>query len=76
MNEMGTMDTVTRLVRYCHQGEEFAQRLFDEVISQGMLDIKMPEGMMHLSQEEHDEFVARFSAEVGPTLWISKRRKH
>jgi hypothetical protein len=68
-------DIVTRLIGYCHQDKAGAKQLFDALIAHEGRDIELPAGHVHLSKMEHDEFVARFSAEVEPTLWRSAMRK-
>lgn len=69
------LDRVSHLIGYCHTGRNQAERLFDTLIAHMGYDVDLPEGTIHLSQEEHDEFVARYSAEVEPTLWESKSGK-
>lgn len=69
-------DKVTRLIRYCHSDRQHAENLFQQLITDNARSIQLPEGTLTLSQDEHDEFVARYSAEVEPTIWESKRLKH
>jgi len=69
-------DKVTRLIRHCHDNRMHAENLFQRLITEKGMSIDLPEGRMTLSPEEHDEFVARYSAEVGPTIWESKRLKN
>ena len=37
--------------------------------------VKLPDGEVCLSDEEAGEFAVRYSSEVEPTIWESKRRK-
>ncbi len=68
-------DKVTRLIRYCFGSKQQAETVFEHLITQKSLRFNLPEGEMVLTPEEHDEFVERFSAEVEPTMWESKRLK-
>ncbi len=68
-------DIVTRLIKFCHQDEESAEKLFKQLISEQRLSVVLPEGVAKLTEEERGEFVQRYSAEVEPTFWESKRRK-
>ena len=77
MTGMSTSDDkVTRLIRYCHGGKQQAESVFEHLITQKAMRFDLPEGEMVLTPEEHDEFVERFSAEVEPTIWESKRLKN
>lgn len=77
MNQLNPReDKVTRLIRHCHGNRSQAENLFQHLIAEKGMSIDLPEGRMTLSPEEHDEFVARFSAEVEPTIWESKRLKN
>jgi len=69
-------DKVTRLIQYCHSDRQRAEDLFQHLITEDARRIELPEGLMTLTQDEHDEFVERYSSEVEPTLWESKRLKH
>ncbi|PLX99939.1 MAG: hypothetical protein C0624_12965 [Desulfuromonas sp.] len=69
-------DKVTRLIRYCHGDRQQAEAVFNHLITRKSMSFELPEGEMVLSPEEHDEFVERFSAEVEPTIWESKRLKN
>jgi hypothetical protein len=70
------IDTVSRIIGHCLQDPENARKLFDTVIAHRERDVDLPEGRIHLTEEEAGEFVERYSAEVEPTLWESKRRKY
>lgn len=62
-------DNVSYLIGRCLRNREEAKRMFETLIRKNMRTIEMFAGTLNLSQAEHDEFVARFSAEVEPTLW-------
>lgn len=68
-------DVVTRLIRYCHLGPDHAEKLFNTLIAQRRDRIELSGEEIELTREEIGEFVARYSAEVEPALWESKRRK-
>jgi hypothetical protein len=69
------IDIVSRLIGHCLQDPEKARKLFDDLIAHKAREVQLPEGKVHLSEEQAGEFVERYSAEVEPTLWESKRRK-
>jgi len=69
-------DKVTLLIRHCFRDKSNAKALFQHLITEQALSIDLPEGKVVLTRQEHDEFVERFSSEVEPTLWESKRLKH
>lgn len=69
-------DTVSRLIGQCRRNKAEAQRMFETLIRQNRRSVELFTGTVDLSPAEHDEFVARFSAEVEPTLWESSFRKH
>lgn len=69
-------DKVTLLIRHCFQEKANAEALFQHLITERARSVDLPEGRITLTPQEHDEFVERFSSEVEPTLWESKRLKH
>lgn len=69
-------DVVTTLIKHCHRGQEAAETLFRTIVTEESRSIQLPEGEVELTAEDVGEFVARYSAEVEPTLWESKRLKH
>lgn len=68
-------DVVTHVIKYCIADKGFAEKAFDLIAAAKARSIDLPDGSVTLSEEEAGEFVERFSSEVGPTLWESKRRK-
>ncbi len=68
-------DRVTPLIRRCLQSREEAERLLSTLITENRREVELPEGTIRLNEAEHGEFVTRFSAEVEPTIWTSKRAK-
>jgi len=69
-------DSVTHLIGQCLRSKAEAERIFDILVSRKQTKIDLITGSVHLTPEEHGEFVARYSAEVEPTLWESSFRKH
>jgi hypothetical protein len=50
--------------------------MYELLVTKNFRNVDLITGSVHLTPEEHAEFVARFSAEVEPTLWQSSFRKH
>ena len=69
-------DNVTHLIGQCLKNKADAERMYEQIICRDAHKIDLITGTVHLSQEEHTEFISRFSAEVEPTLWESALRKH
>lgn len=69
-------DVVSRLVGYCLQSREKAEEMFKKLIDGRERRLSLAGEEVELTEEEFGEFVERFSAEVEPTLWESKRRKN
>lgn len=68
-------DLVTGLIRHCLENSEERETLFNTLIADQLHSVELHGETFRLSDEQFDEFVRRFSAEVEPTLWESKRRK-
>ena len=69
-------DAVSHLIGRCLRNKAEAERFYDILISKNQNKIDLITGSVHLTPEQHAEFVARFSAEIEPTLWESSFRKH
>jgi hypothetical protein len=69
------IDVVSRVIKYCIADPLFAEKTFVSVTSGQQSSVKLPDGEVHLSDEEIGEFAVRYSSEVEPTIWESKRRK-
>lgn len=69
-------DRVNHLIGQCMRNKEEAKRLYDILVSKNQRKVGLITGSIHLSKEEHAEFVARYSAEIEPTIWDSSFRKH
>ena len=69
-------EVINRLIRFCHQDKESAEKLYQEIIVERKRSIQLPDGQVMLSQSQAEEFVEHFSSEVGPEIWISKSGKY
>jgi hypothetical protein len=69
-------DNVSRLIGHCLRNRKEAERIYDLLVSKGFRKVDLITGSVHITPSDLAEFVARFSAEVEPTLWESSFRKH
>jgi len=70
-------DPVTRIIKACHQGEEEANKIFHLLADKHQRRITLDDHTtLQLNEAQVGEFVERFSAEVEPEYWVSKRLKH
>jgi len=69
-------DVVTRIIKECHAGKETAKEIFREIAAGKKRTLDLAGGKVEINDKEAGEFVRRFSAEVEPTFWESKRRKN
>jgi len=69
-------DKVSHLIGCCLRDKAEAERMYRVIISGQTRKIDLITGSILLTPEEHAEFVARFSAEVEPTIWTSSFLKH
>ena len=69
-------DNVNYLIGQCLRSKADAKWIYDILISRKHTKIDLITGSVHLTPEEHAEFVTRFSSEVEPTIWESSFRKH
>lgn len=68
-------DVVTHIIKFCIADKAFAKQAFEHIASARKRTLELPDGKVTLNETEAGEFVERFSAEVEPTLWESKRLK-
>ena len=68
-------EVLSRLIKYCHQDAESAMQVYDRLVVDKQRSFELPDGKVTLSQRQLEEFVERFSSEVGPELWKSKSGK-
>ena len=77
MNPGQEIDPVTMVIKACHRGEAEAQRIFHQLAEKGERRITLDrDTTLHLNEAQVGEFVERFSSEVEPEFWVSKRLKH
>jgi hypothetical protein len=70
------VDPVSRIIKECHRGEDVANRIFQTITQEHQHRIFLADNTeLELNEEQVGEFVARFSSEVEPQYWHSKRRK-
>ena len=69
-------DAVNHLIGQCLRSKQEAEKLYDLLVSKNLRKVDLITGSVHLTPEQHAEFVARYSAEVEPTLWQSSFLKH
>ena len=70
-------DPVSLVMKACHKNEDEANRIYHLLAEEKKHQIKLDnETTIHLSEEQLGEFAERFSAEVEPEYWESKRLKH
>lgn len=69
------VDPVSRIIKHCIADHLFAEQIFTAVTRAKDHCVKLPDGEVCLSDEEAGEFAVRYSSEVEPTIWESKRRK-
>ncbi len=69
-------EVVARLIRFSHQSRESAEQLYQQIVVEKRCTIELPDGTVKLSQGQLEDFAERFSAEVGPEIWISKSGKY
>lgn len=76
MQEHLKHDPVTRVIKYCHGDFSEAQRIYHLLAEEKNHAIDLPDGKVKLTDEQLGEFVERYSSEVEPEIWRSKRWKY
>ncbi len=70
-------DPVSLIIEACHKNEEEANRIYHLLAEERQHQFTLENAtIIQLSDKQLGEFVERFSAEVKPTYWQSKRLKH
>ena len=69
-------DVVTKIIKECHAGKETAKEIFRDIAGSKKRILDLSEGKVEINDKEAGEFVQRFSSEVEPTFWESKRLKN
>ncbi len=76
MPRESTTDPVTRIIKECHKGEQEANRIFNLIVERRLSHLLLEDNTeLELNEEQIGEFAQRFSSEVEPEYWHSKRRK-
>jgi hypothetical protein len=76
MQPQTVSDPVSLVIKACHQGEDEANRIYHLLAEEHRHDLTLGDRTtVRLNDEQLGEFVERFSSEVQPTFWESKRRK-
>lgn len=68
-------DPVSRVIRECHRGEDIATALYHQIAEEHRRSITLDGAPVELDEAQANDFVQRFSSEVEPEYWRSKRRK-
>ena len=69
-------DSVNQLIGQCLRNKKDAKSIYEILVSGNSRRIDLITGSVHLTPQEHAEFIVRFSSEVEPTIWESSFRKH
>lgn len=76
MQSQAIADPVSLVIKACYRGEEEANRIYHLLAEERRHDFKVDEQtVVQLSDEQLGEFAERFSSEVEPTYWVSRRYK-
>lgn len=76
MQRQDTSDPVSLVIKACHKGEGEATRIYHLLAEERQHRITLDGGTtVHLNDEQLGEFAERFSSEVEPEYWVSKRLK-
>ncbi len=77
MQSQEKSDPVSLIIKACHKSESDAKRIFHQIAEEHNHNFKLANGTtLHLSDDQIGEFAERYSSEVEPTYWESKRLKH
>lgn len=77
MQSQKLSDPVSIIIKACHKSESDAKHIYHQLAEEHNHDFKLASGTtLHLSDEQIAEFARRYSSEVEPTYWQSKRLKH
>jgi len=76
MHHQEISDPVSLIIKACHQGEDEANRIYHLLAEERQHDFILGNhAVVHLNDEQLGEFAERFSSEVEPTYWVSRRFK-
>jgi len=70
-------DPVSLIIKVCFRSEDEAKRIYHLLAEERQHQFQLESGTtVHLSDAQLGEFAERFSTEVEPAYWESKRLKH
>lgn len=76
MTPQAISDPVSVIIKACHRGEDEAKRLYHLIAEMRQHHIVLDaETELMLNDQQLGEFAKRFSSEVEPEYWVSKRLK-
>lgn len=77
MDQQEVRDPISLIIKACHNNEKEAKRIYHQLVEQHQGSIKLDnDTTIRLKEEQVEEFVKRYSSEVEPAYWESKRLKH
>ena len=77
MASQAISDPVSLIILACHQGEEQAKRIYHLIAEKRQHHIVLDDQTkLFLDDQQLGEFAERYSSEVEPEYWISRRLKH
>jgi hypothetical protein len=76
MQSKTVSDPVSLIIKACYRGEEEAHRIYHLLAEERRHKFTLDEQtVLQLSDEQLGEFAQRFSSEVEPAYWVSRRLK-
>jgi hypothetical protein len=77
MTPQAISDPVSVIIQACHRGEDEAKRLYHLIAEKRQRHIVVDaETELMLNDQQLGEFAERYSSEVEPEYWVSRRLKH
>lgn len=74
--ERPNLDPVSRIIGECHRSEDAATRIYHQIAEERRRSVVIDGTTVVLDERQAGEFARRFSSEVEPAFWVSKRLKH
>lgn len=76
MTSQNVSDPVSLILKDCLQNEQEANRIYHLIAEERQHQFTLADNtVLQLSDQQLGEFAKRFSSEVEPTYWVSKRLK-
>ena len=77
MKSHESSDPVSMIIKACRKNEDEAKRIYHLLAEERQHHLKLDnETSVVLSEEQLGDFTQRFSSEIEPIYWESKRLKH